>query len=180
MQNDELNKFMDELKDSSISLIKFLYCYCGICDEVIIRNKMSHKDVKIFLPFLKRLDYEEVLKNKDMLYKGNIISVKDSYGNVAPYLNPKIKIVEENNLSSENFLTNKKFDNKLEDAVEKIIVASQLNDYELEKLLKIFKINKRYKEYRVVVRIFKQRKKENKKYKVKKLKGEDIYEYKRK
>ena len=86
-----MKKVLKDLqKNNSISLKNFLISYCNICCDEVLKNEITHDDVKILFPFLKRVSYKYVEKNLKQIYTGEIILVKDKLGNVAPYVKPEI------------------------------------------------------------------------------------------
>ena len=147
------NKILNDLKsNNSISLRKFLMFYYGICDNNILSHNLTHKDIKIFLPDLKRVSFDYVLENTKEIYIGTIIMVKDSFGNCAPYINPKLDICIEEDIDLEIIEEEK------DGVFEKSVELENLNLYELVELAKKYKTDNRLNEYRKVCRIIKKRK----------------------
>ncbi|MDD5979480.1 MAG: hypothetical protein PUC23_00010 [bacterium] len=70
----------------TISMAEFLYNYMGIEDSKIFI--ITHDDIKILLPDLKRYSICNLKKDLSLLYDGDIILVKDPKGNIVPYYNP--------------------------------------------------------------------------------------------
>lgn len=177
-KNKELEK---ELKGICISLRKFLILYCNVYDETIYNKKMSHNDVKTLIPDLRRVSFQSLIGNKRSLYTGSIVAVMDSYGNVLPYIAPKIQ---------DDFLP-QFYDYKLDltydcdkkNKLEEIIISEDLSRYELVLLCKYYKNNNRIGEYRIANKLLKMKKGGKvKKYKKEKfnleMKGrEEIEEY---
>lgn len=162
MKNVELRSLMKELEGNSISVQKFLSIYCGISAENILNVKISHADLKILMPQLKRVGFDSLLKDKTDLYVGNIIAVRDSYGNIAPYKSPEMEL----NYESYDVCVESNKDKE----IKKIIVNEDLNTYELSQLCKKFKISGRMREFRIAYSILKTKKdKRVKDYKNKKL-----------
>ena len=146
------NKILNSLKsNNSISLKKFLMFYYGICDSSVLSHNLTHKDVKILFPDLKRVNFDYVLDNIKEIYIGSIIMVKDSFGACAPYINPKLDICIEDDINIE--ITEE--DN---DTFEEIINLENLNLYELVELAKKYKTDSRINGYRKVCRIIRKRK----------------------
>lgn len=146
-------KILNDLKDNNcISLRKFLMFYYGISDSNILSHNLTHKDIKVLFPDLKRVSFEYVLDNIKEVYIGTIIMVKDSIGNAVPYINPKLDICIEYDIDIE--IPEEDKDNTF----EQIIDLENLNLYELIELAKKYKSNNRIKEYRKVCRIIKKRK----------------------
>ena len=71
----------------SISLVKFLSLYLGITNEAL--SSMTHSDIKILLPDLKRCSYEYTYGNSALVLRGEIIIVSDAKGIIVPYYKPK-------------------------------------------------------------------------------------------
>lgn len=69
--------------EKSIDIRKFIYLYYGI--EV---NNISHHDVSKLIPGIKRVSFEYIKKNEELIYYGKVIYLFDSYGEVLPYLCP--------------------------------------------------------------------------------------------
>jgi len=146
-------KVLNDLKDNnSISLRKFLMFYYGISDSNIFSHNLTHKDIKVLFPDLKRVNFDYVLDNIKEIYTGSIIMVKDSIGNSVPYINPKLDICIEDDIDIEITEEDKN------DTFEEIIDLENLNLYELLELAKKYKMNNRINEYRKVCRIIKKRK----------------------
>lgn len=179
--NQQMREFIKDLENNGVSLLRFLNVYCGICNEFISKNKMSHNDVKYFLPELKRIGFEDAYKNKDKILKGEIIPVIDSFGSVAPYEKPIVNSFDEIIIfdEEEEALTKEVSDEELRSAIEEYLRVNELSAFELNRLAKIFKQEKMMKEYRTIINIIKKNKKEKNKYKEKKRKLErrDVYEY---
>lgn len=160
MSKDELIKLKKELQDRCISLTKFLINYCGIYNEEIHNIKISHQDIKELMPEIKRVSFESLLGNKSSFYTGSIISVKDCYGNVVPYVNPMLEIEVTVEIDCE--LNEEKF------SLEEVVIDENLSNYELVKLCRILKEHHKQKEYREAHNLLKR----NKGTKIKKYKRE--------
>ena len=146
-------KILNNLKDNnSISLRKFLMFYYGICDSNILSHNLTHKDIKILFPDLKRVSFDYVLENIKEIYVGSIIMVKDSIGNAVPYINPKLDICIEDDIDIE--ITEEDEDNTFEEVID----LENLHLYELVELAKKYKTDNRINEYRKVCRMIKKRK----------------------
>lgn len=136
----------EELKNNCISLRKFLMIYCGVDDEILCDLTMSHKDIKKLIPDLKRISFEKLYSDMRSLYVGDVIVVKDSYGNIAPYVCPKL----------EEILVPKIMDYKNdEEEIENLILNSDLKSYELSIICKKLKAYKKFKEYRIANNLLK-------------------------
>lgn len=146
-------KILNNLKDNnSISLRKFLMFYCGISDNNILSHNLTHKDIKVLFPDLKRISFDYVLDNIKEIYIGSIIMVKDSIGNAVPYINPKLDICIDDDFDID--MPDEDKDNTLEE----IIDLENLDLYELVELAKKYKTDNRITEYRKVCRLIRKRK----------------------
>ena len=113
------------MQQKSISLVKFLNLYLGITNEVL--SKMTHSDIKILLPNLKRCSYEYAYDNCNLILKGEIIIVSDAKGIIVPYFKPS----EEMRLN-ETIV----FAERVEEVnKQEVLDYNQLNNYELKCLL---------------------------------------------
>lgn len=69
-----------------ITMAEFLYNYFGIEDLNVF--SITHEDIKVLFPELKRFSITELEKDLTLIYKGDVILVKDKKGFVLPYCNP--------------------------------------------------------------------------------------------
>ncbi len=157
-------KIFDEM---TISMAEFLYNYMGIEDSKIFI--ITHEDIKMLLPNLKRYSFCELKKDLSLLYDGDIILVKDPKGYVIPYYNPlRYLDIETSDL------------NEIEQPVKKINEKeikdlNELTDYELKLEYLATKKNHKYKMCRLLKKEIEERgiKGPGKKKKIiEKLKGE--------
>lgn len=74
--------------DKPITLVRFLNTYLNIDNENL--SKITHKDIKELMPNLKRCSFKYAIENKELVYSGHIILVKDRLNNVVPYIKPNI------------------------------------------------------------------------------------------
>lgn len=161
MSKEELKKLKKELENSCISLTKFLINYCGIYNEQIHNIKISHQDIKELLPEIRRVSFESLLGNKNSFYTGDIIPVKDCYGNVVPYINPKLEIEVTLEIDCEKI--------EEEHLVDEVDINEDLSCYELVKLCRLFKEYNRKREYRLAHKFLKNEKNDSvKQYKKRK------------
>ena len=166
MKDKDINSLMLEMKKNSISLKKFLIVYCGLYSDTMINSNISHKDVKILLPEIRRISFDKLVSNRYMLYNGEVIAVKDSNDSVLPYINLKLKIDKISYFDCEcNHTINDEVPYDIED----------LNIYSLEKLLKESKDNKDLISLKKIRNVILQRTSSVKEYKYKKntMKGND-------
>ncbi len=148
------NEFEKELRNFCISFKKFLISYYGVCYEEICNKKMSHKDIKILIPDLRRISFDALIVDKKSLYTGDVVMVRDSYGNIAPYITPEVQTTFVQQVyDCEQSITDKK-DEKL----KQIIISENLSKYELVVLCRYFKKNGRIAEYRIANRLLKLKK----------------------
>lgn len=145
MDKDEKIKFLKkELDENSISLKKFLLIYYGMCDLELYNKPIKHQDIKKLFPYIKRVSFESLLLDKNLLYSGDIIAVKDSCGNVAPYINPKLNDLE----NIPNIEYSSDYIDPNDERIKKILMNEDLTKHELYMLSKLLKRGKRKKELR--------------------------------
>ena len=75
------------MKDNFISLSKFLSRYSSIEGEDL--KKLTHEDVEVLFPHLKRTSFEVVFDNPELLYSGKVLMVYDGKSAI-PYIVPKM------------------------------------------------------------------------------------------
>lgn len=172
MNKENLKRLKKDLEKNCISLTKFLINYCGIYHKDIHDMKISHQDVKELMPGLKRVSFESLLENKDSFYIGDIIPVRDSYGNIVPYENPMLEFDDTLNIDCDIEEKN--------DELENITISDNLNKHELVNLCRYFKKHNMKKEYRKAYKLLKEEKRNKvKQYKREKIdlrKGMKLYE----
>ena len=78
------------MRSCEISLSKFLSRYARVKGYNL--NYIRHSDVKILFPHLKRASYDNVRKNRELLYSGQVIFVNDGYNTLPYYIPEKIEI----------------------------------------------------------------------------------------
>lgn len=76
----------NESNNMIITMPKFLYDYLGIEDINIF--KITHEDLKVLMPEVKRYSFEKLERDYSLVYQGDIILVKDIKGKLVPYYNP--------------------------------------------------------------------------------------------
>ena len=164
-QNEQIKRLKREMKDNSISIRKFLILYFGV--DVKCADELSHRDVKELIPQTRRISYENLLDNKRKMYTGEIISVKDCFGEVIPYIKPNLEPI----YSSVIVNCKKKCKDNLK-------FNDGLNTYELSILCKKYKLLKRFKDYRKAYKLLKSKKEKPRVQKIKKyILEDDEYEY---
>ena len=90
-KNKKKMKFLrQEMSNNCIDLKLFLITCCGIYNKDLFSSKIRHKDVKILLPNLRRVSFDNLISNISSLYNGDVVAVRDSYGEILPYINPRI------------------------------------------------------------------------------------------
>jgi hypothetical protein len=88
---------------------------------------MTHGDIKILLPNLKRCSYEYAYDNSALVLRGEIIIVSDAKGIIVPYFKPSEEMkLEEITVFAEK---TKKVDK------HEVLEYSEMNNYELKCLL---------------------------------------------
>ncbi|MDO4962715.1 MAG: hypothetical protein Q4E75_01240, partial [bacterium] len=120
-----------DMKSKSISIKKFLRVYCGVEDYNIYNSKLSHQDLKDLFPYLRRVSFNFLASEKEEMYLGSIISVIDSYGNIAPYVKPSILISDLGEIYEDDLNENLEDNLKDKNAIEDIILNENLSNYEL-------------------------------------------------
>lgn len=71
----------------ALTLREFLIKYYGIDCEMV--DKLTHKDLKEIIPEIKRYPMDLVDKNKGLIYRGEVIMVKDKNNYELAYVNPQ-------------------------------------------------------------------------------------------
>ena len=164
-QKNEVRKYEKELRENSISLIKFLINYCGISAISLENSKITHKDIKQLIPNLKRVSFDWLMENRVLVDVGKIIPVIDITGSVVPYIRPSMQ--KENLID----VTSTK-EEKYQKAIEDLVINEDLEPYQISLLCNKYKVARRFKEYRILNRILKSKLREQnksvKKYKIKK------------
>lgn len=158
MNKEQLIKLKKELEGENISLAKFLMNYCGIYNKKIYALKISHQDIKKLIPGLKRVSFDYLQNNIHELFNGNVIAVKDSFGNIVPYVNPKLDIEKMREITCKECI---------EENLPEKEVNECLSTYELTEICRAFRKNKGT-EYRQASQLLKNRKCKVKSYKKKK------------
>ena len=88
-QKNEIRKLRKELNENAIDIKKFLIKY-DLFEDVVLDLKISHKDLKLLIPDLRTVSYERIIKDKKILYTGDVVCVRDSFGVVIPYISPSL------------------------------------------------------------------------------------------
>ena len=76
------------MKENEISLAKFLVRYEFITNSSL--NKITHEDVKVLFPNLKRCSFDSVRKNPYLVMSGQVVLVNDGRKTI-PYYTPIIE-----------------------------------------------------------------------------------------
>lgn len=116
----------------AISLAKFLSRYLNLSGELL--NHISHEDVKILFPNIKRTSFEYAENNPNEVANGNIIWVDDGK-HVIPYVKPEYVHSAENKEISFEKVEPKKIDSGYHD-------YASMSNYELKCMLNL-KFNSR-------------------------------------
>ena len=77
----------DDILENNISISKFLSRYLGF--EGKCMSKVTHEEIKILFPYLKRSSFDEIKKNPRLIYSGEVVLVNDTR-NTIPYYVPKV------------------------------------------------------------------------------------------
>lgn len=167
--NKKKMKFLrQEMANNSIELKYFLLNCCGIYNEDLFSSKISHKDIKALIPSLKRVSFDSLIKDISSLYNGTVVAVKDSYGNILPYVNPKVIGEDLKDIDISYFKCEKDINYETidMDIIDKISVEELIN------LCKKLRKYKRLQEFRVVNKTLKTKKCKEEYCKVKQYKKE--------
>lgn len=133
-----------------IDLIGFLCNYYGITSEYLKANKLTHADVKILFPNIKRTSFIEMKNNLSLVYNGEIILVYDCHGKILPYLNPHLEI-------NDCFVNEDSYaENDLIDIKE--VEIETLSKEELLHLRKLLKIRHQRSSEKVIVQAIRNKK----------------------
>ena len=134
----------------SIDLISFLCNFYGIVNENLKINKLTHTDIKILFPQIKRISIERLNNNLALVYNGDIILVYDCFGKILPYVNPHLQInvcpINENSYAERERINL----NSLE--------LDELSKEELLNIRRQLKRNHKYLEEKDVVKVIRKKK----------------------
>lgn len=72
---------------NEINMSKFLSRYCNLIGNNL--SKITHEDVRVLFPKIKRASFEEVSQNPKLLAIGKVVYVNDGK-NVIPYYTPNV------------------------------------------------------------------------------------------
>lgn len=148
------------IKEYAISIKKFLRLYMGITDPRILDAKISHKDLKILNPHLKRLPYKYISSDMKQVLSGNVIIVIDDYGNYIPYEAPEAKFSIDTSVGYKENIDNCSID-KTEILMENEL--ENLRPEQLSEICKEYKKANRGKDYNIAYRILRRKKQEERK-----------------
>lgn len=154
-----------------IDLISFLRNYYGITSSSLKINKLTHADIKILFPDIKRISLERLKKEMESIYRGEVLLVYDAHNYILPYVNP-------------HYLVNQNIDNTINYDERMIIKIDDLELLSKDELLKLrysVKKNMQYEDAKEITKHI--REKKNPKVKLYKrqkrdlkMKMEDFYE----
>ena len=156
MNGKQQKNLKNLFENNHISMKSFLMCYCGVCDQELLNGKVTHTAIKVLLPYLERKSFEYVLKNTNEVYKGDVILVKDTIGNIVPYVKPNIKTVD---YDTYNYCDINKKEERTNITEE--VDLDSLSKYELIELRKKCKYQQNAQYYRKVCRLIKEKKDNN-------------------
>ena len=131
---------LNKLCCNKVSITFFLASIAGINHPAIYRKELTHKEVKILFPSLKRKSFEKVLEKPSEVYQGEVIMVEDALGHIAPYENPHTVVelfeIDEDDPDYELY----GFEDDVEEEIPDIhdMDLDDLSTYELSELLKIY------------------------------------------
>ena len=114
------------MKDNFISLSKFLSRYA--CVEGKDLKKLTHEDVEVLFPQLKRTSFEIVFNNPDLLYSGKVLMVYDGKSAI-PYIVPKMEIQDM------DMMCVSREEEKVKQVDDKVYDYTSMSIYELRCLL---------------------------------------------
>ena len=114
------------MKDNFISLSKFLSRYA--CVEGKDLKKLTHEDVEVLFPQLKRTSFEIVFNNPDLLYSGKVLIVYDGKSAI-PYIVPKMEIQDM------DMMCVSREEEKVKQVDDKVYDYTSMSIYELRCLL---------------------------------------------
>lgn len=152
-------------KSNGINITKFLTKYLNIKNDKLNKVMISHDDVYMLFPNLERVSLDFALKNKELIYNGDILLIIDSYGNVEPYITPEIENqILDNDVEIE-------IEDEHKDKIKNVILDENLSRYELALLCGYYKRKQDLAKYRIVRDLLKIKKDEKsvEKFKNKKL-----------
>lgn len=82
-------KRLHKICGNKVSITFFLSSIVGISNPVIFRKELTHSDVKLLFPTLRRSSFDRVLDDPETVYRGEVIMVEDVLGRIVPYVNPQ-------------------------------------------------------------------------------------------
>ena len=124
---------LSRLSENSISVESFLARVLGIRDKSFLSSKISHADIKQLFPQLVRPSFSYIVDNPAIIYNGEAFLVEDSFGSVVPYFNPSF-LYEETEYFGEFVEEHPREELPQVDELE----LSELSNYELQNLLRIY------------------------------------------
>jgi hypothetical protein len=84
-----------QLKQTSISIERFVSNILGVKVEDLLRAHLTHEDVKEMFPTLKRESFVRVLDDPELVASGKVIFVTDSTNRTIPYINDRKRFIDE-------------------------------------------------------------------------------------
>ena len=79
------------MKENEISIYKFLYTYLFITNKDLY--KITHEDVKILFPYLKRCSFDDVKKNPHLIKDRKVVFVNDGRKTIPYYVNNESRLL---------------------------------------------------------------------------------------
>ena len=111
----------------SISLSKFLSRYAKVYGVNL--KKITHDEVKVLFPELKRATFQELKANKELVISGKVLLVNDGRKTI-PYYAPELT----DDLEEEMYLDREEVNDF--EMNEEVSDCSDLSEYELRQLLR--------------------------------------------
>lgn len=131
----------------ALSLKDFLIKYYGIDCRMV--DKLTHKELKEIIPDIKRYPMDLVDKNKNLIYQGEVIMVKDKNNYTLAYVNPRRNGL----IFDEIKLLEIEYKEEPEESIN-LDFLEELSLYELRECLIEAKKSHKEKEYRKIKKEF--------------------------
>ncbi len=156
--NKKRKQRLENLSEQAVSMEEFLKRFLNINNDELIKQGLTHKELKKIFPNLRRSSFDAILDDPSMVYRGQVVLVLDSNDNVIPYVNNQIKTIESYGIDdvmdeSEWSMPPEQWSSPREDTprVQDYDLKS-LSIYELELLLQIYSYSNQKSSYFVVRR----------------------------
>lgn len=108
-----------EQQVGTVDIRTFMGTYYGISHKDI--GRMTHETASVFFPDLRRTSFTYIEKNPELVGCGDVVLVRDTNNNVAPYITPEVKLfVEEQQFDTgiliEHIITSLKITSELSES----------------------------------------------------------------